>query len=157
MLLRGLVIIPYLNASYKWSSAFVSTSSGFFLSSGMAGICAIVLTQLSMNTNIGFSTNSSTFSRLCISFLPATRDPLDLSDGLHLQPFMFICSASDGPVSPRLCHNELSSTPYLIPPSSTSACNTKSAKSEAVTLDTYNSLYTISCSSGAIVNQSTPV
>ena len=37
ILLLGLVITPYLNASYKWSSAFVFTSSGFFLSSGSAG------------------------------------------------------------------------------------------------------------------------
>ena len=121
MLLRGLVIIPYLNASYKWSSAFVSTSSGFFLSSGTLGICAIVLVQLFINTNIGFSKKSSIFKRLCISFLPAIREPLERSEGRHRQPFIFICSANDGPVSPRLCHKELSSTPYLIPPSFASA------------------------------------
>ena len=140
MLLLGLVIIPYLNASYKWSSAFVSTSSGFFLSNGMLGICAIVLVQLFINTNIGFSKKSSTFRRLCISFFPAIREPRERSEGRHRQPFIFICSASDGPVSPRLCHKELSSTPYLIPPSFRSTSNIISAKSVAVTLETYISL-----------------
>ena len=106
MELRGLVIMPYLSASYRWSSALVSTSSGFFLSSGMIGICAIVLVQVEKNTSLGSSVCSSTCRRLCISFLPATLEPRERSEGLQRQPFIFICSASDGPVSPLLCQRD---------------------------------------------------
>ena len=113
----GLDIIPYLRASYKWSSLFVSMSSGFFLSSGIEGSWAVRFVQVSKKTSLGSSVNSSICSLRCISFLPATRLPLLLSDGRQRQPRLIICSASDGPVSPRLCQSELSKTPYLIFPS----------------------------------------
>ena len=150
-------MIPYLRASYRWSSALVSTSSGFRLSRGIDGSCAMVFVQQDINTSLGCSVYSSTCKRLCSSFLPATREPLERSDGRHLQPFMFICSARLGPVSPLLCQSDESNTPYRIVPSSFSASSIRSAKSVAVTFEHYNSLYTTSCSDGDTAIHKTPV
>ena len=49
----------------------------------------------------------------------------------------------------------LDNTPYFILPSSASASSIMSAKSVANTFDTYNSLYTTSCSDGLTANQTT--
>ena len=63
----------------------MSTSSELFLSKGRAGICEAKFVHVLKKTILGSSVNSSICSRLCISFLPATLEPLLLSEGRLLE------------------------------------------------------------------------
>ena len=112
----GRDIHPYRNASYAWSSACVSTSSGLFLSHGKRGSVLIKLIQLLKINKDGYCPSfvSLNDSRLCISSLPLIRLLGDLSDGLHLHPAVIIVSAILGPTSPLRAQVLESRTPYLI-------------------------------------------
>ena len=75
----------------------------------------------------------------------------DLSDGLQRQPSVIIVSAILGPTSPRLAHVDESRTPYFIY-SPCSKFNTCLAKTSAVILLLYNSLYIQRLLSQSIAN-----
>ena len=122
----------------------VSTSSGFLLSNGIAGICDIVFVHVLKNTILGCSVNSSICSLLCISFLPATRLPLLLSDGLHRHPRCIICSQEKDQYLHVYAKENCPKHHILYFRHRTSSSFIISAKSVARTLLTYNSLYIIS-------------
>ena len=94
-------------------------------SEGMTGRSEISCRQLLKIIRPAFSVSSSTFRSSCILFLPATREPADLSLGRHLTPSEIISSAMLGPICPRLCQQEESRTPYgILSPSSAALTGT---------------------------------
>ena len=67
----GLDIIRYLNASYAWSDAFVSTSSGLLGSHGILCNSLIKFTQLDIICNLGLPVTCVCLRYSCICTLPA--------------------------------------------------------------------------------------